>query len=44
MGKSWEEMCQEFVVDGRPGDVASAALGWEQLLKNLGSVQESLEA
>ena len=43
MGKSWEEMCQELVVDGRPGDVASAALGWEQLLKNLGSVQESLE-
>jgi len=43
MGKSWEEMCQELVVDGRPGDVASAALGWEQLLTNLRSVQGSLE-
>jgi hypothetical protein len=43
MGKSWEEMCQEVVIDGRPGDVASAALGWQELLKNLGSVKESLE-
>ncbi|MFG1776486.1 hypothetical protein ACGFIG_08655 [Micromonospora sp. NPDC049048] len=40
---SWEEMCQQIVVAGRPGDVASAALGWEQLLKNLNSVKESLE-
>ncbi|WP_326564483.1 hypothetical protein [Micromonospora peucetia] len=40
---SWEEMCQELVVAGRPGDVASAALGWEQLLKNLNAVKESLE-
>lgn len=43
MGLSWEEMCQQVVIDGRPGDVASAALGWSELLKNLGSVQESLE-
>lgn len=43
MGKTWEEMCQEVVIDGRPGDVASAALGWQELLKNLGSVKESLE-
>ncbi|MFK3981393.1 WXG100 family type VII secretion target [Micromonospora sp. NPDC050397] len=43
MAKSWEEMCQEVVIDGRPGDVASAALGWQELLKNLGSVKESLE-
>ncbi|WP_371687597.1 WXG100 family type VII secretion target, partial [Micromonospora sp. KC721] len=40
---SWEEMCQQIVVDGRPGDVTSAALGWEQLLKNLRTVQENLE-
>lgn len=40
---SWEEMCKQIVIDGRPGDVASAALGWEQLLKNLRTVKESLE-
>ncbi|MGB2568944.1 WXG100 family type VII secretion target [Micromonospora citrea] len=40
---SWEEMCQQIVVDGRPGDVTSAALGWEQLLKNLRTVKENLE-
>ncbi|MEU4782017.1 hypothetical protein [Micromonospora sp. NPDC023633] len=40
---SWEEMCQQVVIAGRPGDVASAALGWDQLLKNLNSVKESLE-
>ncbi|MGS2615532.1 WXG100 family type VII secretion target [Micromonospora sp. LZ34] len=40
---SWEEMCQQIVIDGRPGDVASAALGWEQLLKNVNNVKESLE-
>ena len=40
---TWEEMCQAVVIDGRPGDVASAALGWTELLKNLGSVKESLE-
>ncbi|MEU9507017.1 pentapeptide repeat-containing protein [Micromonospora sp. NPDC048170] len=40
---SWEEMCQQIVVAGRPGDVTSAALGWEQLLKNLNSVKESLD-
>ncbi|WP_320065896.1 hypothetical protein [Micromonospora sp. RTGN7] len=43
MGTSWEEMCQQVVIDGRPGDVASAALGWSELLKNLRSVKESLE-
>ncbi|MFI6821778.1 WXG100 family type VII secretion target [Micromonospora sp. NPDC050187] len=43
MGVSWEEMCQQVVIDGRPGDVASAALGWTELLKNLRSVKESLE-
>ncbi|PZF93420.1 hypothetical protein C1I99_20530, partial [Micromonospora deserti] len=36
-------MCQQIVVDGRPGDVASAALGWEQLLKNLDTVKRNLE-
>ncbi|MEU6072904.1 hypothetical protein [Micromonospora sp. NPDC047074] len=40
---SWEEMCQQIVVAGRPGDVTSAALGWEQLLKNVTAVKDSLE-
>ncbi|WP_234590010.1 WXG100 family type VII secretion target, partial [Micromonospora sp. MH99] len=44
MGLSWEEMCQKVVIDGRPGDVESAALGWEQLLKNLNNVKQSLES
>ncbi|GAB3947478.1 WXG100 family type VII secretion target [Micromonospora vulcania] len=43
MGLSWEEMCQKVVIDGRPGDVESAALGWEQLIKNLNSVKQSLD-
>ncbi|MEU2611857.1 hypothetical protein ABZ570_09780 [Micromonospora sp. NPDC007271] len=40
---SWEEMCQQIVVDGRPGDVSSAAAGWEVLLKNLTTVKQNLE-
>ncbi|WP_346536783.1 hypothetical protein [Micromonospora sp. DPT] len=40
---SWEEMCQQIVIDGRPGDVTSAAFGWEQLLKNLNTVKQNLE-
>ncbi|MEV0808245.1 hypothetical protein [Micromonospora sp. NPDC050200] len=40
---SWEEMCQQIVIDGRPGDVTSAAFGWEQLLKNLTTVKQNLE-
>ncbi|NJC14985.1 uncharacterized protein YukE [Micromonospora profundi] len=44
MALSWEEMCQKVVIDGRPGDVESAALGWEQLIKNLNNVKQSLEA
>ncbi|MEH1166336.1 hypothetical protein V6V47_13200 [Micromonospora sp. CPCC 205539] len=43
MGLSWEEMCQKVVIDGRPGDVTSAALGWEQLIKNLNNVKQSLD-
>ncbi|MEU8165992.1 WXG100 family type VII secretion target [Micromonospora sp. NPDC049004] len=43
MGLSWEEMCQKVVIDGRPGDVESAALGWEQLIKNLNNVKQSLD-
>ncbi|MET8350704.1 MULTISPECIES: WXG100 family type VII secretion target [unclassified Micromonospora] len=43
MGLSWEEMCQKVVIDGRPGDVESAALGWEQLIKNLDNVKQSLD-
>ncbi|MEW2384794.1 hypothetical protein AB0873_22265 [Micromonospora sp. NPDC047707] len=40
---SWEEMCQQVVVAGRPGDVATAASLWEQLLKNVTAVKESLD-
>ncbi|SCF38501.1 hypothetical protein GA0074695_6397 [Micromonospora viridifaciens] len=40
---SWEEMCQQIVIDGRPGDVNSAAAGWEVLLKNLTTVKQNLE-
>ncbi|GAA2676632.1 WXG100 family type VII secretion target [Actinoplanes palleronii] len=43
MSKSWEEMVQEVVVDGRPGDVRSASLGWQELLGHLRDVQTSLE-
>ncbi|HEX5540315.1 MAG TPA: hypothetical protein VFX60_01935 [Micromonospora sp.] len=43
MGNSWEEMVQQVVVEGRPGDVVSAALGWEELLTNLNDVKSSLE-
>lgn len=42
-GLSWEQMVQHVVVDGRPGDVKSAAEGWKVLLDNLRSVKESLE-
>ncbi|MEU8296362.1 hypothetical protein AB0C04_03610 [Micromonospora sp. NPDC048909] len=42
-GKSWEEMAREVLVAGRPADVASAALGWKELVKNIGEVKESLE-
>ncbi|MFC0507740.1 WXG100 family type VII secretion target [Micromonospora costi] len=41
--KSWEEMAREVLVAGRPADVQSAALGWKELVKNLGEVKESLE-
>ncbi|GIF14946.1 WXG100 family type VII secretion target [Actinoplanes teichomyceticus] len=43
MSKSWEEMVQEVVIDGRPGDVRSAALGWQELLRHLRDVKQSLE-
>ncbi|KXK58741.1 hypothetical protein AWW66_28025, partial [Micromonospora rosaria] len=41
--KSWEDMAREVLVDGRPDKIASAALGWQELIKNLGEVKESLE-
>jgi uncharacterized protein YukE len=41
--KSWEEMAREVLVEGRPADVQSAALGWKELIKNVGQVRESLE-
>ena len=42
--KSWEEMAREVIVQGRPGDVRSAALGWDALLKNLKEVKSRLES
>lgn len=42
-GLSWEKMCEELVVAGRPGDLRTAALGWEQLIGNLREVEESLD-
>ncbi|MFG1801781.1 WXG100 family type VII secretion target [Micromonospora carbonacea] len=41
--KSWEDMAREVLVDGRPADVQSAALGWKELIKNVDQVRESLE-
>ncbi|MFC8903823.1 WXG100 family type VII secretion target, partial [Micromonospora sp. NPDC057140] len=41
--KSWEDMAREVLVEGRPADVQSAALGWKELIKNLDQVRESLE-
>ncbi|WP_165949875.1 WXG100 family type VII secretion target, partial [Micromonospora sp. KC207] len=41
--KSWEDMAREVLVEGRPADVQSAALGWRELIKNLDQVRESLE-
>lgn len=39
----WEQMAREVLVAGRPDKVQSAALGWKELLKNVGQVQESLQ-
>lgn len=36
-------MAREVLVEGRPADVQSAALGWKELIKNLDQVRESLE-
>ncbi|MFI7434369.1 WXG100 family type VII secretion target [Micromonospora haikouensis] len=41
--KSWEDMAREVLVEGRPADVQSAALGWKELIKNIDQVRESLE-
>ncbi|MFC3503989.1 WXG100 family type VII secretion target [Micromonospora krabiensis] len=41
--KSWEQMAREVLVAGRPDHIASAALGWKELVKNIGEVKESLE-
>ena len=40
---SWEEMAEQVLVIGRPGDVQSAADGWDQLLKASDEVKTSLE-
>ncbi|MEV1146612.1 WXG100 family type VII secretion target, partial [Micromonospora sp. NPDC049799] len=42
-GKSWEDMAREVLVQGRPADIGSAALGWQELIRNVGQVKESLE-
>ncbi|WP_428833226.1 WXG100 family type VII secretion target, partial [Micromonospora coerulea] len=39
----WEQMAREVLVAGRPDKVQSAALGWKELLDNVGQVQESLQ-
>ncbi|SBT54218.1 WXG100 family type VII secretion target [Micromonospora narathiwatensis] len=39
----WEQMAREVLVAGRPDKVQNAALGWKELLKNIGSVEESLQ-
>ncbi|RKN41120.1 WXG100 family type VII secretion target [Micromonospora endolithica] len=41
-GKSWEQMAREVLVQGRPAGIGDAALGWQELIRNLGQVQESL--
>lgn len=43
MTVDWSAMVQQVVIAGRPGDVESAALGWEQLLHQVGEVKASLE-
>ncbi|MEU8259215.1 hypothetical protein AB0C02_01130 [Micromonospora sp. NPDC048999] len=39
----WEQMAREVLVAGRPDKVENAALGWKEMLKNIGSVEESLQ-
>src|SRR6266516_164816 len=39
---SWEEMAVQVLAQGRPGDVKSAALGWQQLLNGFDEVKRSL--
>lgn len=41
--EEWETMVQQVVVDGRPGDLRTAALGWEATLRNLNTVKTSLD-
>ncbi|MEU3452338.1 hypothetical protein ABZ671_01845 [Micromonospora sp. NPDC006766] len=38
----WEQMAREVLVAGRPDKVNNAALGWKEMLKNIGSVEDSL--
>ncbi len=40
---SWEEMAMQVIAQGRPGDVKSAALGWDQLIEGMNDVKESLD-
>ncbi|MDP9791628.1 putative membrane protein [Catenuloplanes nepalensis] len=41
--ESWENIVNQVVIDGRPGDLRTAALGWEAVLRNLNSVKTSLD-
>ncbi|MEV6524220.1 hypothetical protein AB0M43_19900 [Longispora sp. NPDC051575] len=43
MTTDWSTMVRQVVIQGRPGDLKSAALGWEQLLKQAGQVKATLE-
>ena len=40
---SWEEMAEQVLVLGRPGDVRGAAQGWDQLLRACDEVKANLE-
>ncbi|GAB7044828.1 MULTISPECIES: WXG100 family type VII secretion target [Catenuloplanes] len=41
--ESWENIVNQVVIDGRPGDLRTAALGWEAVLRNLNTVKTSLD-
>ncbi|WP_412539876.1 hypothetical protein R8Z50_29210 [Longispora sp. K20-0274] len=43
MTVDWSTAVQQVVIQGRPGDVKSAALGWEEVLKRAAGVKATLE-
>ncbi|GIG60435.1 hypothetical protein Lfu02_48070 [Longispora fulva] len=43
MKVDWSTAVQQVVIQGRPGDVKSAALGWEEVLKRAGDIKSTLE-